>query len=59
MKPQEIKKDSKENRPKEPGKKIPYTWIYLVVFLLLLIPSLFNLFSLQRKLPGNNSKMIC
>ncbi len=44
------KKDLQENRQPGPAKKIPYTWIYLIIFLLLLIPSLFNLSSSVKEI---------
>jgi len=44
------KKDLQENRQPGPAKKIPYSWIYLIIFFLLLIPSLFNLTSSAKEI---------
>ncbi len=44
------KRDLQENEQPGPAKKIPYTWIYLIIFLLFLIPSLFNLSSSPKEI---------
>jgi cell division protease FtsH len=44
------KKDLQENRQPGSAKKIPYTWIYLIIFLLVLIPSLFNFSSSEKEI---------
>jgi len=44
------KKDLQENGQPGPAKKIPYTWIYLIIFLLVLIPSLFNFSSSVKEI---------
>jgi len=44
------KRDFQENGQRGPAKKIPYTWIYLVIFFLLLIPSIFNFFSSAKEI---------
>jgi len=36
------KKNSQQTTGPKPGKKIPYIWIYLILLILVLLPSLFN-----------------